>query len=76
MMNQSELAFHTTPELIGELMRRKTFMGVVVHADPEWKGDAWGEQRTFRVHFNSNLDTNQATRLLDSIARYLDVEHC
>jgi hypothetical protein len=76
MMKESDLAFHTTSELIAELMRRRTFMGVVVHSDPEWKGEPWGAERTFRVHFNSNLDTGQATRLLDAVARYLDVEYC
>ena len=75
-MKESDLAFHTTGELIAELMRRRTFMGVVVHADPEWKGEPWEEARTFRVHFNSNLDTSEATRLLDVVARYLDVERC
>ena len=75
-MKESDLAFHTTGELIAELMRRRTFMGVVVHADPEWKGEPWGDERTFRVHFNSNLDTTQATRLLDVVARHLEIEHC
>jgi len=75
-MNESDLDFCTTRELIDELMRRKTFMGVVLHADPEWKGGDWGERQTFRVHFNSNLSTPEATRLLDVIARHLECNYC
>jgi hypothetical protein len=75
-MNESDLALTTTKDLIGELMRRTTFMGIVVHAEPEWKGGPWNDQQTFRVHFNSNLSTPEATRLLDAIARQLDWNHC
>jgi hypothetical protein len=71
-MQDSELAFYTTDELIQELMRRHTFYGCVVHSSEQHKGDDWSE-RTFRVHFNHNLDHARASRLLETVAQYMDV---
>ncbi len=75
-MEPSDLAFVTNQELIAELMRRKTFLGVVVHSDTDWKGGQWGEERNFRVHFNGNLATEEASRLLSRVASYIDYHHC
>jgi hypothetical protein len=72
----SELAFVTNEELIAELMRRRTFLGVVVHSESDWKHDAWGDERMFRVHFNGNLATEEASRLLNRVASYIDCHHC
>jgi len=72
----SELSFVTNEELIAELMRRQTFLGVVVHSEAEWRGGAWGEERNFRVHLNGNLETEQASRLLSRVAHYIDCYHC
>lgn len=66
------LAFFTSQELIEELMRRKTFLGVVIHSVEEHKQEAWDE-RTFKMHFNENLDLGRASRLLDTVAEYIDV---
>ena len=66
-----DLAFYTTQELIAELLNRKTFLGVIVHSEKELKGDHWGEERIFKVNFNSNLDTGRVSRLLDRVAGYL-----
>jgi len=74
-MQPSELELFSTRELINELMRRRTFLGVVVHSEQELKGD-WGDERTFKVHFNGNLDTAQAGRLLETVADYIDVHLC
>jgi hypothetical protein len=71
-MHPSDLAFYTCEELIHELMRRKTFYGCVVHAAEDHKHDSW-EERTFRVHYNANLDQARTGRLLDSVAEYLNV---
>jgi hypothetical protein len=71
----SDLAFVTNQELIAELMRRKTFLGVVVHSETDWKQDGWGDQRMFRVHFSGNLETEEASRLLSRVANYIDC-HC
>ncbi len=74
-MQPSELAFFTTQELIEELMRRQTFFGVVVHSAEEHKRDNWEDERMFKVHFNQNLDSVRASRLLDTVAEYMDVHH-
>jgi hypothetical protein len=67
-MESTGLEFYTVTELIAELMRRRTFLGVVVHSEEELKNGDWGEERTFKVHYNSNLDVLEAGRLLDAIA--------
>ena len=72
---QSELAFVTTKELIAELLSRRTFLGVVVHSEQEYRGNGWGEERMFQVSYNANLDSVQAARLLDTVAEYMDL-HC
>jgi hypothetical protein len=71
-MQGSELAFYTTQELVEELMRRQTFFGVIVHSADEQKRDDWQEERMFKVHFNQNLDSVRASRLLGTVAEYMD----
>ena len=66
-----ELAFFSTNELIEELLRRKTFLGVVVHSEQEYREEEWGPERVFRVRFNANLDTAKTGRLLDNIAEHI-----
>ncbi len=70
-MNPGPIEFYTTRELVDELVRRTTFLGVVVHAEQELKG-SWKGERTFQVLFNSNLDPNQACRLLDAVVAHLE----
>jgi len=72
MAMNSGLEFFTTQELISELMRRKTFLGIVVHSTDELRGSTWAGEKVFQVHFNSNLDAEQAGRLLDVVAGHLD----
>jgi hypothetical protein len=75
-MDASDLDLFTTSELIAELMRRRTFLGVVVHSQEELKQDEWSGDRTFKVHFNSNLDTARASRLLDVVAEHMNLGLC
>lgn len=75
-MQPSELELYSTQELIDELMRRQTFLGVVIHAEQELKTHTWGDERIFKVHFNNNLDAAQTGRLLDSVANYIDANLC
>lgn len=70
-MDAGELAFYTTRELIDELIRRKTFLGVVVHAEQEQRGKTWNGEKMFQIHFNSNLQPEEAGRLLDAVAEHL-----
>jgi hypothetical protein len=72
-MHSSELAFYTTEELIKELMSRHTFCGVVVHSLDDHRRANWDDERMFRVHFNSNLDSARATGLLQSVAEYMTI---
>jgi hypothetical protein len=75
-MQPTDLELYTTAELVEELLRRKTFLGVVVHSEEEFKSDSWEGQRIFKVHYNSNLDAGQACRLLAAITDYMDRNHC
>jgi hypothetical protein len=73
-MDHSELAFYTTQELINEILRRKTFLGIVVQSEEEYRNQDWGQERMFKVQFNNNLTNSQASRLLDSVAEYMQGE--
>ena len=75
-MDPKDLSFFTTQQLIAELMQRQTFMGVVVHSADEARGQAWKDERTFKVHFNDNLDAICASRLLDSVAEHMSIYPC
>jgi len=68
----SDLELYTTRELIDELMRRKTFLGVVVHSREELKSPDWAGERVFSVHFNGNLGAAEAGRLLEAVAGNMD----
>jgi hypothetical protein len=70
-MHDFPLELHSTTELIEELLRRKTFLGVIVHSEQELKGQ-WKGERTFKVHYNSNLNAGQTCRLLDAVTQYLE----
>ena len=73
-MTPSDLELFTTRELLDELLRRKTFLGVVIHSEEELKHDTWTGDRIFKVHFNSNLNVDQACRLLDVIVDRMERE--
>jgi hypothetical protein len=75
-VESSELAFYTNEELIAELMRRQTFLGVVVNSQTEWRGGAWGDERTFDVHLNLNLEAAEASRLLSRVSDFMGLYHC
>jgi hypothetical protein len=66
-MQPTALELSTIHELVEELMRRKTFLGVVVHSKEEQKGP-WRGERMFKVRFNENLDAGETCRLLEHVA--------
>jgi hypothetical protein len=74
-MEPSDLAFFTSQELIDELMRRKTFLGVVIHSDQELRNSDWSQEKVFKVRFNENLDALKASRLLGRVSQYIDQSH-
>ncbi len=71
---QPELELYASDELIAELMRRQTFLGVVVHAVDEDRGGPWPEERIFKVHHNNTLDGVRVGRLLGAVAEQLDLQ--
>jgi hypothetical protein len=70
-MQISGLELYTAEELIAELMRRTTFLGVVVHSEDEFKNRQWHDERIFKVHYNANLNREEAGRLLDAVTARL-----
>ncbi len=74
-MPPSELELYSTRELIQELMRRQTFLGVVVHSEPELRTGPWSGERVFTVHLNSNMGAAEAGRLLEVIAGRMERAH-
>lgn len=68
-MNLGDLELIPTQELIDELLRRKTFQGVVVHTLEEAKNHDWTGERLFVVRHNDSFDTEEAGRLLDVVSR-------
>lgn len=70
-MDTDELELYTTEELIGELLRRRTFQGVVVHSQDDCRGRDWSGEKVFQVHFNGNLDVNEVSRLLNVVADHI-----
>jgi hypothetical protein len=70
-MQPSALELSTIQELVEELMRRKTFRGVIVHSEEEQKGP-WRGERMFKVRFNENLDAGETSRLLERIADHME----
>jgi len=71
-MQAADLELFSTEELIAELMRRQTFLGVVVQSVEEHKDAQWSGQGAFKVHYNSNLDSEQACRLLEAVTESMD----
>lgn len=75
-MQPSELELYTTQELVHELLRRKTFQGVLVHSEQDCREKEWHGEKIFQVHFNDNLTREQACRLLDAVVSWMDREYC
>jgi hypothetical protein len=71
-MDPSELELYTTSQLIDELMRRKTFLGIVVHSKEELREKDWQGERVFQVHFNANLNPAAASGLLNAVADFVE----
>jgi hypothetical protein len=72
----SDLSFFATRELIDELMSRRTFLGVVVHAQEEQREREWRGDKYFDVRFNENLSEAEAGRLLEAVSDYMNRELC
>lgn len=71
-MTPGDLELFTTSELIEELVRRTTFLGVIVHSPDDARAPWTRGERNFRVHYNSNLDQEETCRLLSVISEQMD----
>jgi hypothetical protein len=67
-MTTNELAFYSSTDLVDELLRRQSFLGVIVHAVGETRGHGWKGDRDFQVRFNNNLNVDAVRRLLNVVA--------
>jgi hypothetical protein len=74
VVEPSDLELYTAQELIAELMRRETFLGVVVHSEQELRAGSWSGERVFKVHYNANLGTAEVGRLLEVVAQHVGHE--
>ena len=74
-MQPGDLEPYSTKELIEELMRRRTFLGVVIHSAAEHKQADWNGERMFSVHYNSNLESAEVALLLNAVTSYMDRSH-
>jgi len=74
MARPGDLELHGTQELIDELLRRTTFQGVIVHAEDGVRHPHWQGERIFRVHFNSNLEHEEAHRLLSVVSDHMQIQ--
>ena len=72
---ESDLAFYTTQELIDELLRRKTFAGVVIRSEQEYRCNNRGEKRIFKA-YHKNLSAAEVGQLLDAVVQQLDRQGC
>jgi hypothetical protein len=70
-MTPDDLELFSTQDLINELVRRQTFLGIVVHSEQEARRQDWPTEQRFRVHFNGNLDHDEAARLLAVVSDHL-----
>lgn len=66
-----ELELYTTEQLINEIIRRKTFQGVIVHAEGDFKDRPWRGVKDFKVHWNDNLKKKEACEILSGMSHAL-----
>ena len=72
MSRSNDIELYETQELIDELMRRTTFLGIVIHARDEFRGTWESGERAFRVQHNQNLAVEEVGRLLSLVGEHLD----
>lgn len=66
-----DLELFTTEELIGEILRRNTFQGIIVQAEGSCKSQAWRGAKNFKVHWNDNLKRHEAGNILERVSHAL-----
>jgi hypothetical protein len=67
-----DLQFFTTKDLIHEIMNRKTFQGVIIHAEGDYKSQEWVGAKNFKVHYNNNLEKKETCAILEVLSQTLE----
>jgi hypothetical protein len=75
-MESDSLALFTVKDLVDELMRRRTFLGVILHSGHDCKNATWNGTHMFKVHYNSNLNAAEAAGLLSTVSEYIQQNCC
>jgi hypothetical protein len=70
----TSLEFYTSAELVNELMKRKTFMGIIIHSKEEFKERTWQGDKAFHVHVTANLDAGETSLILGAVAGSFDLK--
>lgn len=65
MFKPPDLELYTSEELIQELLRRTTFVGVLIRSQDEAKGIS--KHRCFRVDGSLNISDDQIFEILDGL---------
>jgi hypothetical protein len=66
-----DVSFCTTEQLITELVHRKTFLGVVIRSEKEFREAKWSGERIFRIT-NSNMTRDEMLHLLRKIVDFIE----
>lgn len=69
---QQELAFCQTEELIQELLKRLSFVGILVHSEKEAVGIS--KHQSFVMKTTANLNTEQVIAILEPLV--LQLKNC
>lgn len=62
------IEFYTSEELVQELSKRNTFVGIIIHSEKEHKAE-----HSLHKHWHvvsSNLTNEQALKLMNDVANY------
>ena len=63
----TDLAYYTTGQLIAELLKRKTFVGIVIRSPLEDRQQE--EHKQWHLHHTSNITLEQAHNVLQAFHR-------
>jgi hypothetical protein len=67
----NDLEFYSIEELINEIIKRKTFQGIIIHTEGDCKENKWRGIKDFKVHWNNNLQKHEASQILENMSHVL-----
>ena len=65
----SNLAYYTTDQLVGELIQRETFAGIVIRSPKEVRGSE--NHRDWDLYHTPNIDPRQVQTILKQFVKQL-----